>query len=686
MIVAQPRQAEHGSYPRLLAPLAVRHVRLRNRAIMGSMHTRLEMEPDGVRKQARFYAERAKGEAGLIITGGFAPNQQGLIEPGGPILVDRAHVPELRRVTDAVHQEGGVICLQILHSGRYARQADCVAPSAIGSPINRFAPRAMTTAEIEATIEDFAACAVLAREAGFDGVEVMGSEGYLLNQFAVTRTNQRDDEWGGSAENRHRLPVEIVRRVRAAAGDDFIIIYRISALDLVEGGAPGEEIDALARKVEAAGADILNTGIGWHEARVPTIAYMIPRAAWRFAVARLKDVVQIPLVASNRINMPGVAEEILASGDADLVSMARPFLADPHFVRKAREGRPEAINACIACNQACLDFIFSGRTATCLVNPRACREAEFDDGLAPKARRIAVVGAGAGGLACSVEAARRGHAVTLFEASEGIGGQLNLARAIPGKGEFNELLRYFRNGLEEGNVEIRLRVAPAMSDLSGFDAVVVATGVHPRIPDIPGIDHPSVVTYAELLSGRRSAGTRVAILGAGGIGFDVAEYLCRDSVGPESDVTDGDAFLHEWNVDPSMTRPGGLAGDPLLPRSSSRTITVVQRKSTKPGENLGTSTGWILRNSLRKHGVRMLPGFSYDRIDDEGLHGMSEGEPCVIPVDTIVVCTGQEPNRELYTELRQGGVDVHIIGGAHEALELDALRAIEQGVRLAQAL
>lgn len=678
------RQTAAGHYPRLLSPLLVRGARLRNRAIMGSMHTRLEMEPDGVRMQARFYAERARGEAGLIITGGFAPNRQGLIEPGGPILADPAQVPELRRITEAVHEAGGLICLQILHSGRYARQADCVAPSAISSPINRFAPREMTPAEIESTIDDFAACAVLARDAGFDGVEIMGSEGYLINQFTVARTNQRADEWGGPAANRHRFPVEIVKRVRAAAGDEFLIVYRISALDLVEGGAPGEEIDALARKVEAAGADILNTGIGWHEARVPTIAYMIPRAAWRFAVARLKGVARIPVVASNRINMPAVAEEILASGDADLVSMARPFLADPHFVRKAREGRPDAINACIACNQACLDFIFSGRTATCLVNPRACREAEFHDAPASRARRIAVVGGGAGGLACAVEAAQRGHAVTLFEASERLGGQLLLARSIPGKGEFNELLRFFHNGLTEGRVDVRLGVAPAARDLGTFDAVVVATGVHPRIPDIAGIDHPSVMTYADLLDGRRSAGTRVAILGAGGIGFDVAEYLCRD--GEEQDTRDPERFLAEWNVDPSVTQPGGLAGDPLVPHRSSRTITMLQRKPTKPGENLGTSTGWILRNSLRKHGVRMLAGFAYDRIDDEGLHGVHDGERCLIPVDSIVVCTGQEPNRELYAELQGKDLEVHLIGGAQEALELDALRAIEQGVRLAQTL
>lgn len=677
---------EYRAYPHLLAPLQVRHVRLRNRAIMGSMHTRLEMEADGVRKQARFYAERARGEAGLIVSGGFAPNSQGLIERGGPILHERSQVAELRRITDAVHGAGGTICLQILHCGRYARQADCVAPSAVRSPINRFAPRAMTTAEIERTIEDFAVCAVLAREADFDGVEIMGSEGYLLNQFTVTRTNHRDDEWGGSTENRHRLPVEIVQRVRAAAGDDFIIVYRISAIDLVEGGAPGGEIDALAVKIEAAGADILNTGIGWHEARVPTMAYMIPRAVWRFAAGRLKKVVSIPVVASNRINMPGIAEEILAAGDADLVSMARPFLADAHFMRKAREGRPEAINTCIACNQACLDFIFSGRTATCLVNPRACRETEFEDGPAQVARRIAIVGGGAGGLACAIEAARRGHAITLFEASERIGGQLNLARAVPGKGEFDELLRYFENGLAEGKVVVRLRSAPVASELKGFDAVVVATGVRPRIPAIPGVDHPKVVTYAELLSGGRQAGSRVAILGAGGIGFDVAEFLCRDATNPRRDTSNGDGFFDEWGVDPSLEGPGGLAGDPLAPRQNSRTIVMLQRKTSKPGENLGVSTGWILRNSLRKHNVAMLTGVGYQRIDDDGLHVTVGGQHRLIRADTIVVCTGQESNRALHEELQDLGVEAHLIGGAKKAEELDALRAIEEGMKLAQAL
>lgn len=677
---------DYSPYPHLLAPLEVRHVRLRNRAIMGSMHTRLEMEPDGVRRQARFYAERARGEVGLIITGGFAPNRQGLIEPGGPILHDRSQVAELRRISDAVHEVAGRICLQILHCGRYARQADCVAPSAVRSPINRFVPRAMTTAEIERTIEDFVACALLAREADFDGVEIMGSEGYLLNQFTATRTNHRQDEWGGSADNRHRLPVEIVRRVRAAAGDDFLIVYRISAIDLVDGGAPGSEIDRLAGKIEAAGADILNTGIGWHEARVPTIAYMVPRAAWRFATARLKKVVSIPVVASNRINTPQVAQAILAAGEADLVSMARPFLADPHFMRKAREGRPQAINTCIACNQACLDFIFSGRTATCLVNPRACRETEFDDGPAQSPRRIAIVGGGASGLACALEASRRGHVVTLFEASERIGGQLNLARAVPGKAEFDELLRYFENGLSQGKVVVRPRSAPGARELEGFDAVVVATGVHPRIPEIAGVDHSKVVTYAEVLSGAREVGSRVAILGAGGIGFDVAEFLCRDRATPDRELSDDAGFLDEWGVDRSLAEPGGLAADPVAPRGSPRSIVMLQRKTAKPGDSLGVSTGWVLRNSLRKRNVAMLAGVAYRRIDDDGLHVKVEGRDRLIRADTIVLCTGQESNRALYEELQELGVEAHLIGGAKKAEQLDALRAIEEGEKLAQAL
>jgi len=671
-------------YPHLLSPLALEHTVLRNRAIMGSMHTRLDGEVNSARRQAAFYAERARGEIGLMVTGGFAPNTSGLLEPDGPVLDEPVKAQELQFITDAVHEHGGKICLQILHAGRYAKQKDCVAPSAIRAPINTIMPRALSSAEIEQTIEDYAYAAVLAKQAGFDGVEIMGSEGYLINQFTAPRTNDRVDKWGGIAEKRHRFPVEVVRRSREAVGTDFIIMYRISALDLVEGGATGKEIDDLAAKVEAAGADILNTGIGWHEARVPTIAYMIPRGAWRFAAARLKKVVSIPVVASNRINMPDVAEEILASSGADLVSMARPLLADPQFMRKAREGSPERINTCIACNQACLDYIFSNRVATCLVNPKACYETEFSDEPADEPKRIAVLGAGAGGLAFASEAAARGHQVVLYEASDRLGGQLNLARAVPGKEEFGELLRYFDVRLREGGVEIKLNCEPNADEIVAgeYDEVVVATGIAPRTPDIDGVDHPKVVSYVDILNGKVTAGKTVAIIGSGGIGFDVAEYLVQQSAVNGKTTR----FFAEWSVDTSISLPGGLMGDPLAPVTPARDIYMLQRKSSKPGAGLGVSTGWILRNALRKRSVKMLPGVTYEHIDDEGLHITCNGERQTIRADTIVICAGQEPNRTLYDALRSRGLNAYLIGGAELAMELDARRAIDQGVRLAQRL
>lgn len=651
---------------------------------MGSMHTRLESEPDASRRLAAFYGERARGDIGLIVSGGYAPNDAARTDETGPVFYDRSHIADHLPITDAVHEAGGKICLQILHTGRYGKHDQLVGASSIPSAINRREPRPLQAQEIVQTIEDYAAAAALAKEAGYDGVEIMASEGYLINQFTVTRTNNRTDEWGGSVENRHRLPVEIVSRARAAAGSDFIIVYRISSIDLVEGGATADEIEALAVKVERAGADILNTGIGWHEARVPTIAYMIPRGSWSFAARRLKEVVSIPVVASNRINTPEIAEDILARGDADLVSMARPMLADPHFMRKAGMGRADTINTCIACNQACLDYIFTERIATCLVNPRAGHETEFNEDRAAKTKRIAVVGAGAGGLAFSAEAAKHGHQVTLFEATDRLGGQLNLARAVPGKQEFNELLRYFDVALKDGGVTVKLNTKPQADDLASgeFDDVVVATGIIPRVPDIPGIDHPKVVSYKDILNGSAVAGKTVAIIGCGGIGYDVAEYLIHDN--PTED--DALAFFEEWAVDKSIAEPGGLAGDPNAEKSAVRDIVMLQRKPTRPGASLGLTTGWVLRSSLHKRGVATLAGVTYERIDDEGLHISVSGEARTIAADTIVICAGQTPNNELYTALQARNVPSHVIGGAERAAELDACRAIDQGVRLAMQI
>ena len=670
------------SFATMLSPLRAGQHTLRNRVIMGSMHTRLETEPDGIAKQIAFYVERARGEAAILVTGGFSPNAEGIFDPEGPRIDDLEEAHKLRPICEAVQAEGSLICAQILHTGRYAKIEGCVAPSPIRAPINRYVPREMTDADIRRTIEDFAKAAANAQAAGFDGVEIMGSEGYLLNEFTVPHTNKREDDWGGSAENRHRFPVEIVRAVRERCGPEFLVIYRISAADLVEGGAPAEEIADLARKIEAAGADILNTGIGWHEARVPTIAYPVPRGVWRKAAANIKAAVSIPVVASNRINTPDLAEDILASGDADMISMARPFLADPHFVKKAREGHADEINTCIACNQACLDFIFSDRPVGCLVNPRAGRETEFRDTPTDAPQKVAVVGGGAAGMATAAEAARLGHDVTLFEAQDKLGGQLNLARAAPGKDEFDETLRYYSGQMQKHGVKLRLGQRAGLDDLTGFDHVVISTGVTPRIPDLAGIDHPSVATYAEILSGDRLAGDTVAVMGAGGIGHDVAEFLVTEP----AETQNPDTFCDTWGVDPDFATSGALAGDPLAPKPSRRKVVMLQRKSSKPGAGLGVSTGWILRNALRKHGVEALGGVVYVRIDDAGLHILMDGKPRVIAADTIVLCTGQEPERALAEGLNARGATVTMIGGAKEAAELDALRAIDEGVRLAQSL
>jgi 2,4-dienoyl-CoA reductase (NADPH2) len=666
-------------YPHLLAPLDLGFTTLRNRVLMGSMHTNLEEARDGFAKMAAFFAERARGGVGLIVTGGIAPNLRGRLAPFGAQLSWPWQVPKHRLVTEAVHAAGGKIALQILHGGRYSYHPLSVAPSAVKSPITPFKPSALSARGVRATIRDYARCAALAQRAGYDGVEIMGSEGYLINQFIAARTNRRTDAWGGSYEHRMRFPVEVVKAVRAAVGPEFIIIFRLSMLDLVPDGSTWDEVVQLAKAIEAAGATILNTGIGWHEARVPTIGAMVPRGAYAWVTKKLKGEVGIPLITTNRINTPEVAEEILADDCADMVSMARPLLADPEFVNKAAENRALDINTCIACNQACLDHVFQQKRASCLVNPRACHETElvFRTVIAPK--RIAVVGGGAAGLSFACHAAERGHVVTLFEASAELGGQLNLAKRVPGKEEFFETLRYFGRRLATAGVTVRLGERATAEALTAFDEIVLATGVQARIPELPGIEHPRVISYPDLLSGRRVAGATVAVIGAGGIGFDVAEFLVQSAQGPEVG-----RYLSEWGVDGAHGHRGGLLPAPQPP-APARTVYLLQRKTDRMGADLGKTTGWIHRATLKAMKVKMLGGIHYERIDDAGLwirDGKDAGSKC-LAVDSIILCAGQVSERSLVAPLTALGRPVHLIGGAELAAELDAQRAIRQGAELA---
>ncbi|MFA9269180.1 MAG: FAD-dependent oxidoreductase [Baekduiaceae bacterium] len=668
-------------YPHLLAPLDLGFTQLRNRVLMGSMHTGLEDRLRHVDQLAEYFAERARGGVGLAITGGYAPNRRGWLLPFGSEMSSRHVARRHRAITEAVHDGGGKIALQLLHAGRYAYHPFSVSASSTKSPITPFRARELSARGVERTISDFAASAVLAREAGYDGVEIMGSEGYLINQFLAPRTNRRTDEWGGSPEHRRRLAVEIVDRVREAVGPDFIIVYRISVIDLVDEGQTWDETVALAQEVEAAGATILNSGIGWHEARVPTIVTSVPRAAFVDTTAALREHVNIPVAASNRINMPDDAERILADGKADLISMARPFLADPAWVNKAAAGRPEEINTCIACNQACLDHTFRNKRATCLVNPRAAYETELEIEPAAAAKRIAVVGAGPAGLACATTLAQRGHTVDLFDESPEIGGQFNLAKRIPGKEEFAETLRYFANLIDRTGVTLRLNAFADAAGLAagGYDEIVLATGVTPRTPSIPGVDHPKAKSYGEVIEGA-DVGDSVAIIGAGGIGFDVAEFLVHHH-SPTLDVAE---WRREWGVgDPSVTR-GGVAAPVVAP--SPRRVHLLQRKTSRIGAGLGKTSGWVHRAAIMSKGVETLTGVTYERIDDDGLHLRVGNEARVLDVDTVVICAGQTPRRDLYDALGAAGTSTHLIGGADVAEELDAKRAIRQGTELAARL
>jgi 2,4-dienoyl-CoA reductase (NADPH2) len=674
MTTSEPSSA----YPHLLAPLDLGFTRLKNRVIMGSMHTGLEEAKNGFERLAAYYAERARGGVALIVTGGISPNQQGLTFSGAAALDKADKVAQHRLVTDAVHQAGSKICMQILHTGRYAYSPNAIAPSAIKAPINAFIPKAVSSEEIEQQIEDFAYSAKLAQQAGYDGVEVMGSEGYFLNQFIVTRTNQRDDKWGGSYDNRTRLAIEVVKRVRAAVGEKFIIIYRLSMLDLVPEGSNLSEVIQLGKAIEQAGASIINTGIGWHEARIPTIATKVPRAAFTWVTHAVRKHLTVPVITSNRINTPAVAERVLANGDADLISMARPFLADPEFVNKAAANQAERINTCIGCNQACLDHVFNGKTSSCLVNPRACEETRIIIAPTQAIKTIAIVGAGPAGLACAVTAAERGHKVTLYDAASEIGGQFNIAKRIPGKEEFSETLRYFEVRLAELNVEVKLNTSLTTQALNQMqvDELVLATGVSPRQLALPGHNHAKVLNYLEVIKGV-NVGPKVAIIGAGGIGFDVAEFLTHGTHEPSTNVTQ---FMSQWGIDMTMQARGGVAEIPQNIEASPREIYLLQRKTSKVGAGLGKTTGWVHRTGLQQKKVNMLAGCEYQAIDDQGLHLTVGGEAQVLAVDHIIVCAGQDPNQSLSQGLER---PYHLIGGAQKASQLDAKRAIRQGTLLA---
>ena len=669
-------------YPILFEPLDLGFTTLKNRILMGSMHTGLEDIPNSHQRMATFYGERARGGVALIVTGGFMSSEHCLPPGATPIFKQVNQIEQHKIITDEVHEAGGKICLQILHTGRYSRTENLIAPSAIQAPINRYVPKEATTAQIEDQIKDFVDFSAFCQQAGYDGVEIMGSEGYFINEFIAQRTNGRTDQWGGSYENRIRLPVEIVRRVREKTGKSFIIIFRLSMLDLVEGGSSHEEVIQLGKALCEAGVTLINTGIGWHEATIPTIATKVPRAAFSWVTTAYRDAFSVPVITSNRINTPEVAEEILQRGDADMVSMARPLLADAAFANKAQGNRADEINTCIACNQACLDHIFNGKLTSCLVNPRACHELELVVQATDQVKHLAVVGAGPAGLAAALTAAKRGHQVTLFDANTRIGGQFNLARQIPGKEEFNETLRYYARQLELQEVSLKLGTWVSVAELneSDFEEIILATGIVPRIPDIDGIDHKSVVSYIDVISGAVEIGQSVAIIGAGGIGFDVAELLSHEGKSGSLDIP---TFMREWGVDMSLSARGGIEGVQADPQQTRREIYLLQRKTDGLGKNLGKTTGWIHRLGLVKRGVKMIPGCNYERIDDQGLHLTIDDKPQLLAVDQVVICAGQEPRRELTTGLHK---PFHLIGGADVATELDAKRAINQGTRLAASI